>query len=118
MERALPRLLEKAHGSGYRIVVTVESQERKALLDTLLWEYDPDSFLPHGTDGDKWPEKQPILLSKDVTPANGATLLCITDGRQIADFSGYERVIDMFDGQDDVATQAARQRWKFYNDND
>jgi len=49
LERALPRLLEKAREAGYRALVVAASEERVAALDALLWTYDPASFLAHGT---------------------------------------------------------------------
>ena len=49
LERALPRLLERARAQGYRIVVRAASPERVEHLNALLWTYDEASFLPHGS---------------------------------------------------------------------
>jgi DNA polymerase-3 subunit chi len=49
LERALPRLLERALADGHRVVVLAGSAERVAHLDGLLWIYNEASFLPHGT---------------------------------------------------------------------
>lgn len=114
LERALPKLLEKAYSSGWRVVIAAESDERVEKLNELLWTYDQDSFLPHGSAKDGYDESQPILIATDTAPANGAKLLVITDGRPAPE--GYERVLDMFDGNDEAATSAARTRWKGYKD--
>lgn len=114
LERALPKLLEKIYAGGYRTLLVAESDERAEQLSQLLWTYDPDSFLPHGSSKDGHAELQPILLSADHVPANGTTLLFITDGRAMA--GDFERVVDMFDGNDASATQAARTRWKAYKE--
>ena len=37
LERALPRLLERALADGHRVVVLAGSEERVAHLDNLLW---------------------------------------------------------------------------------
>ena len=54
LERALPRLLERARAQGYRLVVRAASSERVEHLNALLWTYDEAGFLPHGSarDGD------------------------------------------------------------------
>lgn len=111
--KALPKLLERAFASGYRACVAAESDDVVEQLNKLLWSYDPDSFLPHGSDKDNQPEKQPILLSTSTEPLNGANLLVITDGRKI-DSHRFERILDIFDGNDPQATNSARERWKEY----
>ena len=55
---------------------------------------------------------QPILLgAEDVAPANGARFLVLVDGAESAQVGEYDRVLDMFDGADEVAVAAARRRW-------
>ncbi len=62
LERALPKLLEKAYGGGFKILLVAESDERVEQLNHLLWTYAQLSFLPHGSAKDGNVEKQPILL--------------------------------------------------------
>ncbi len=117
LERALPKLLERALSGGYRIVLTAESDARVEQLNQLLWTYDPSSFLPHGSNNEPNPEMQPILLSIYAEPANAQdsaeNLLVITDGRKIEQ-EDFARVLDIFDGNDPEAISAARQRWGEY----
>lgn len=117
LERALPRLLERALSGGYRIVLAAESDARVEQLNQLLWTYDPSSFLPHGSNNEPNPQAQPILLSTYAEPANsqdGAeNLLVVTDGRKI-EHSEFARILDIFDGNDQEATAAARRRWGEY----
>ena len=113
LERALPKLLEKALGAGFRALL-VASEERLERLNDLLWTYDPDSFLPHGSAKDGNVEAQPILLASSIEPKNGAKLLVVTDGATLGESDQFERVLDMFDGNDAEATEKARQRWTLY----
>ena len=113
LEKALPKLLERAVDGGYKICVVTESEARVEQLNQLLWTYDPDSFLPHGSYKDPQPESQPILLSTNPEPINAANLLVITDGRSIKQ-PEFERVLDIFDGNDPQSTQQARTRWAEY----
>ena len=48
LEDTLPRLLTKTMQAGERAVVLLGSVERVDALNTHLWTYDPDGFLPHG----------------------------------------------------------------------
>jgi len=114
--RALPKLLEKALERGMRVLVVAGSEERVAQLNDLLWTFDPASFLPHGTAGEDAPEHQPVWLSEHEANANGANLLVLLDSADSERIDTYERVIDMFDGYDDTAVAAARERWKARKD--
>jgi DNA polymerase-3 subunit chi len=111
LERALPRLLERALGAGYRVVVLAGSQERVDHLDAVLWTYDDASFLPHGTARDGEAERQPIWLTVADENPNGATMLVLVDGTMSERLGEYRRCLDIFDaGEESVA--AARDRWR------
>lgn len=112
LERALPRLLERARASGYRILVRAASAERVEHLNALLWTYDEASFLPHGTARDGNPEAQPIWLSERAENPNGATILFVVDGVEADDLGEFPRCCDLFDGNDPAAVERARARWR------
>ncbi len=61
LERVLPSLLEKTLERGWRAVVQSGSEERLESLDTALWTYSEDSFLPHGTKKDGHPPSSPFI---------------------------------------------------------
>lgn len=112
LDQALPRLLEKAAAAGLKVVVMAGSTERVEHLNGLLWTYNEESWLPHGAASDGEAALQPIWLTdKDENP-NGATVLVLCDGVVPADLAAYARCLDLFDGRDDEAVQAARTRWK------
>ena len=114
LERALPRLLERARAQGYRIVVRAGSSERVEHLNTLLWTWDEASFLAHGSARDGNPASQPIWLSDGQDNPNGATMLVLLDGveAEAEDVSSFVRCADFFDGNDDAAVASARERWR------
>jgi DNA polymerase III subunit chi len=112
LERALPRLLERARTGGYRIVVRAGSSERIEHLNALLWTYDEASFLPHGSARDGNAENQPIWLSERAENPNGAAMLVVVDGVEAEDLSAFARVADLFDGTDPAAVERARERWR------
>jgi DNA polymerase-3 subunit chi len=112
LERALPRLLERAVGQGHRVVVQAGSPERVEHLNALLWTYDESGFLPHGSARDGNPVAQPIWLTHEVENPNGASILFLVDGVAADDLSGFTRCLDLFDGNNPDAVQAARNRWR------
>jgi DNA polymerase-3 subunit chi len=112
LEKALPKLLEKTLEAGKRALVIAGSDERVEALAALLWTYEPDSWLPHGTVQDGYPEDQPIFLSSHDDNPNTATYLFLTDGADSAEIDRYERCFDLFDGNDEGAVAAARERWR------
>lgn len=112
LDQALPRLLEKAAAAGLKVVVMAGSRERVEHLNGLLWTYNEESWLPHGAASDGEAALQPIWLTDADENPNGATVLVLCDGVTPADISAYTRCLDLFDGRDDDAVQAARGRWK------
>jgi DNA polymerase-3 subunit chi len=59
---------------------------------------------------------QPIWLTTGAENANGAGFLFLVDGAVHAGVAGFKRVFELFDGRDDAAVAAARDRWKAYKD--
>jgi DNA polymerase-3 subunit chi len=94
------------------VLLLAGSAERVEHLNQLLWTYDEASFLPHGSARDGNAERQPIFLAASEGNPNQATMLVLVDGAQGAALEGYSRVCDMFDGNDEVAVEDARRRWR------
>ena len=112
LERALPKLLERARAHGHPVVVRCGSAERVAQLDAVLWTYEEASFLPHGSARDGAPARQPIWLTEGDENPNRATMLVLVDGVEAGDLAAFARCADLFDGNDDDAVAAARERWR------
>ena len=112
LEQVLPRLLEKVIGSGMRAVVLASSEERVEALNRLLWTYGRDSFLPHGSRADGFAEAQPIFLAASYERPNDADVLVLVDGADHDDLGPFRRCLDIFDGNDEAAVAAARDRWR------
>lgn len=113
LDQALPRLLEKVHGQGLRVVLRCREPERLDQLDRLLWTYRNDSFLPHGSAADGHAAHQPIWLTTVVERPNDATVLVLVDNADATDAEAFERVLELFDGRDPEAVAAARERWRW-----
>ena len=117
LEPALGQLLTKVLESGKRAVVLASSAERVEALTKGLWTYRTDSFLPHGSAKDGHAEDQPIYLTERSDVPNGASVLVLVDNATAEALpDGIERVLIMFDGQDDDAVANARGLWKAHQE--
>jgi DNA polymerase-3 subunit chi len=111
-EQVLPALLAKSLERGWRVVVQASSDERVEALDAHLWTWRDDAFLPHGTWRDAEAAGQPIVLTSNDENPNGATVRFLVDGAKLSgDASGYERIVLLFNGDDQDAVDVARARW-------
>lgn len=116
LEQALPELLEKTLERSLRAVVMAGSPERVEALTQQLWTYRPESFLPHGNAKDGNAEAQPVWLTALDERPNNADFLFLVDGAQSEHLDTYQRVCEIFDGNDEEAVLAARVRWKKYKE--
>jgi DNA polymerase-3 subunit chi len=112
LDQALPELLEKTLAKGWKAVVRSPAPERIEHLDGWLWSYRDDAFLPHGTLEEEYPEHQPVLLTTGQETPNGAEALFLLDGADPGPLEAFERCLILFDGRDEAAVAAARDRWK------
>ena len=90
LETTLPALLNKALMGGHKIVIKCDTPNNVEALNNHLWAYDPNSFIPHGTQKDGFTEDQPVFLTdKDENPGS-ADVLILTGGttsENIKDFT-------------------------------
>lgn len=110
LSRALPQLLVRTLGAGQRALVLGSAPAGLDALSTELWAQ--PAWLPHGTAADGDPDLQPIWLSTEPEPLNGARYLFMVEGAKTDRLAAFERVFDLFDGNDPEAVAAARTRWK------
>jgi DNA polymerase-3 subunit chi len=112
LEKALPALLGRVLDQPGRALVLCSDAARVAALDAALWLVSKPDWLPHGTAAMGHAEHQPIwLTAEDAAAPNGARFLFLVDGAESARLGEYDRVFDLFDGNDEEAVAAARRRW-------
>ena len=116
LERVLPVLLEKTLERGWRAVVETGSPERAEALDTALWTYRDDSFLPHGIAGAEGDADQPIHITTGPGNGNAATVRFFVDRAVPQTAEGYVRVVYLFSGHDPDAVTEARAAWRVLRD--
>jgi DNA polymerase-3 subunit chi len=112
LEGVLPELLEKSLDRGWKVIVQGGSEERIDTLDAHLWTYRDDGFLPHGTWREPQAEAQPVLLTVNDGNPNAASVRFLIDGAPMpVDAAAYQRIVLVFNGEDQDAVAAARSVW-------
>jgi DNA polymerase-3 subunit chi len=114
LAQALPQLLARTLAAGQRALVLGPNATRLDALSAVLWAQ--PVWLPHGTAADGDADLQPIWLSHVAEPLNGARYLFLVEGAETDRTKDFDRVFDLFDGNDPDAVAAARGRWKAARD--
>lgn len=112
LDEALPGLVERSLGRGWRAVVQTGSEERRDALDAHFWAFRDDSFMAHGLDHEPHAAEQPVLLTTGQGNANGASIRFLVDGAEPPPLEAYARAVFMFDGHDEAQLTTARRHWK------
>ena len=112
--RLVCELARKACDAGQPLLVLADSMAQAEALDELLWEFDPDAYVPHqvaGTDEDD--DVTPVLIAPPETDAPLRPL--VLNLRAAAVPAGFERVLEVVPA-DESARGPLRERWKAYKD--
>ncbi|MDQ2879009.1 MAG: DNA polymerase III subunit chi [Pseudomonadota bacterium] len=115
LDRALLQIAERVVAGGGRLLIVADSEAQRTQLDRLLWDYAPDSFLPHACAGGDADAAQPILLAPEANSANGARHIALADGVWRDEALTFDRAFHFFD-EDRIA--GARTAWKALADRD
>jgi DNA polymerase III subunit chi len=108
----LPGLLQRGLERSLRMGVATTSDERVKELSGKLWGAGQTVFIPHGFDGEPFPEQQPIYISATGQFPNAARFCFYLDGALPNALDDMERASILFDGNDETAVQQARLQWR------
>ena len=109
LDTVLPRICERLLADGQRLLIVADDDPLLAKLDRQLWDYAPESFLPHGREGGDDDTRQPILLSPSIVAANGARNVALADGRWRDAALHFDRAFYLFDA---ARIDDARSSWR------
>lgn len=109
VERVAVMLARKVRQAGKRLLVVSDDPGQRAVISRELWRAGPEEFLANGEADAPNAERQPILLSAEMAPANGATMVLLADGKWRAEALGFERALLLFNAEQ---TGAARALWR------
>ena len=110
--RLVCELARKAHDSGQPCLILVRDTAQAEALDDLLWDFDPDAYLPHQIAGqDEDDDVTPILIVPPGTETPDRAL--VINLRDAVAPGTYERVLEVVPA-DAEAREPLRQRWREY----
>lgn len=111
-DEELPGLLQRGIDRGLRLAVATTTIERVKELSSKLWGAGPTQFIPHGFDGEPYPELQPIFITETGQWSNAARYCFYLDGATPSSLDTLDRASILFDGNDETAVQQARDLWR------
>ena len=107
-------LARKATDSGQPLLIFAASAAQAEVLDELLWEFDPDAYIPHqiaGTDEDD--DITPVLIVPPETQSPMRPLVINLRNEPVP--GDFVRVLEVVPA-DESARGPLRERWKHYKD--
>ena len=112
LDAVLPVLAQKAYATGKRLLIKTDLAPKAEHINTLLWTFDPASWVPHGAASDGYESEQPVFVADGEGNPNNAEMIMLTDGGTIDEIKPFERCLNLFDGHDETAVRQARELWK------
>jgi len=107
------RLAEKALNRQHQVVLAVEDEHTAKELSEYLWQFKPESFIPHQLQGDKTSAPIRICWSHDDEQHDD---ILINLKREIPPwFSRFQRVMEVVVQQEDCLSDT-REHFQFYRD--
>ena len=113
-EGALPLIARNTLKAGQRLLAVSAEDAQLVRISDALWAL-KDSFLAHGIAGGPHQERQPILLSDAMEPANGARYVAMADGVWRDAALAFDRAFLLFDG---ATIDGARATWRMLDGRD
>jgi DNA polymerase-3 subunit chi len=111
IEKVVTLIAKRAWGEGERVLVVSADPEQRAAISRALWQAGPESFLANGEADGPGADRQPVLLSAEPQPLNGASHLILADGL-FRETTGFARVFLLFPP---AAAPAARAAWRAHD---
>lgn len=113
-EDLVRRMVPRANGQGWRVVLRGRDRAALERLDERLWLQPEESFLPHGLAGGPHDAEQPLLLTHAEGLPTGVKAMMAVDGAPVTpeEVEALERVWILFDGFDPLAVEVARHQWR------
>jgi DNA polymerase-3 subunit chi len=110
------RLAQKAYAAKAKLLIFSRDAQMMSLLDRRLWETPATGFLPHCRASDPLAPETAVLLTSDPEALPHHDILLNLDDERPANFSRFERVLEIVSRDDEEDRARARARFKFYKD--
>lgn len=115
-DRAIPQIAYKAYQSGKHVLIKSVDEAEVEKLNTALWVFAADAFLPHGSAADKFESRQPVFLTAGNDNPNNAKIIITAPGCIPETPGAFDLCCEMLDGKNEAQIDDARTRWKSYKE--
>lgn len=105
------QLIKKAYNSNQQVLCLVSDDQAAQQLDQMLWEMEPETFIPHGIGTDQ----TPVAISSKADPGEHHQLLINLQAEIPTWFSRFDRVIELVQPESEQE-QIKRENFRFYKD--
>lgn len=109
--RFLCRLVEKILGLGHEIYIQTANEAEAKRIDQQLWEFKPESFIPHSLVEEKLPAKVKIGWDNQRLEHNDVFVNLNLDIPE--DALNFERILEVVVQSEDILT-STRNNYKLY----
>lgn len=107
------RLAEKAYKLGHRVWLRLADAEQETALDALLWEFRPESFVPHARYSLQNLASHPVWLAQDHQVPPPCDLLINLSPKPYTPDTGVQRIAEVVSSAPAVLA-ATRQQFAHY----
>lgn len=114
--QALVSLVERAMQKKEPILIHAQNKQDMDAINTHLWTYQPESFLPHDTEDNPNAETQLVLISSSNDNKNKATMMFQMHDGEMNPPASVTLCCKIFDGGNETQLTAARAEWKRLKD--
>lgn len=109
------RLVEKAWNAGHRVCINTGSELDATQLDTLLWTFNEQNFIPHDRLEKANAEITPVTIAVKLESTDEHDILINLDSSIPECFSQFDRLLEPVD-KDETNRAASRDRYRYYRD--
>lgn len=108
------QLAQRAFAKQELVYIHCQDQQQAYTIDELLWQFEPQSFVPHNLKGEGPLGGAPVEIGFDRLGANKKRHLLVNLADQVPQFAvNFEQIID-FVANDDNHKAIARDRYRQY----
>lgn len=109
------RLTDKALAAGHRVLIHCTTLAECQQMDSLLWSFRPESFIPHGLMHQVEAATHPVLISHHEDPDEEEDVLINLTNNLLPFFSRFRRLLEPLDQTPEVL-DSGRQRFRYYRE--
>lgn len=119
------RLAEKVYLLGQGVYIHAGDARQAQALDSLLWTFKQNSFVPHAIEGESPDTAAAVLIGHGTEAENHHLAHGYSQGRELLInlapeiplfFSSFKRVAEVIDNNNEQNRNSGRERYRFYRD--